>query len=314
MKERRILKVMTLVENRFVEELYAEEARPQRHSIKKVWFIAAIVALAVLLMGSAYVLLNMDDLRLRDDRYPTEEMEGEFAMISLQGFAGTPNYQAAQEWLDFKASYDPEGEIMQSLTYKEMVMPEEYLSYNCYTPEMTAKVDEICEKYGLNKQGPLVTGKTLKQFNKALGIEGILRDGAEAEVKLNPQYYYKTGTFMLHGEAKLTGENSPWNESIEYQFYSVMKTDFDAVFLNVGDIQTYDQWEYITWNGMQVLLAKSPNKALVFVDNGTAFITVNILNPRVEDAVGGEQMISWEALEAFADTFDFSFVPHPVAE
>lgn len=314
MKAKRILNVLTLVDNRYIEELYAAEVTPRRRSIKRVWLIAAIVAVTVFLMGSAYVLLKLDDLKLRDDRYTAAEMEGEFAMISLQGFTGTPNYQAAQEWLDFEASYDPDGEIMQSLSHEEMIMPEEYWSYNCYTPEMAAKVDEICEKYGLNKQGPIVTGQSLDQFYETLKIDGILRQKANAEVTIHPQYLYKTGTFMLSCETKLTGENSPWNYSIEYSLYSVMKTDFDDVFLNVGDIETYDQWEYTTWNGMQVLLAKSPDKALIFVDNGTAFITVNIMNPRVGDVVHGEQMMSWEALEAFADTFDFSFVPQPVSD
>ena len=314
MKEKRILNVLTLVDGQYIEQLFAEEAKPKRRPLKKVWLIAAIVALALFLMGSAYVLLNLDDLKLRDDRYTVEEMEGEFAMISLQGFMGTPNYQAAQEWMDFEATYDPDNEISQSLSNEEMIMPEEYWSYNCYTPEMAAKVDEICEKYGLNKQGALVTGTTLEQLYEALHIDGVLRENAEAEVKINPQYFYKTGTFMLSCETKLTGEDSLWDYNIEYQFYSVMKTDFDDVFLNVGDIETYDQWEFITWNGVQVLLARSPDKALVFADNGTAFITINIMNPRAGDVVNGEQMISWEALEAFADTFDFSYAPQPVSD
>ena len=116
---------------------------------------------------------------------------------------------------------------------------------------------------------------------------------------------------MLSGDTILLGENSPWNHSIQYGCYSVMKTDFDDVFLNVGDIETYRQWEYTTWNGMQALLALSSEKALVIADNGTAFITINILNPVIGDA---EQMMTKEALEAFADTFDFSFVPQPISD
>ena len=150
-----------------------------------------------------------------------------------------------------------------------------------------------------------------KQLYEAVGIEGILRENTKAEANINPGYFYKSGTFMLSGDTILLGENSPWNHSIQYGCYSVMKTDFDDVFLNVGDIETYRQWEYTTWNGMQALLALSSEKALVIADNGTAFITINILNPVIGDA---EQMMTKEALEAFADTFDFSFVPQPISD
>lgn len=314
MKAKRILNVLGYVDDRYIEEIFEQmEVKPRRRSVKRIWLIAAIMALMLLLVGCVAYVLSLNDLKLRDDRYTASEMESnKFDTVSLQGFMGTPSYQAAQEWLDFEASYDPDGEIMQSLSNEEMIMPDEYWSYNCYTPEMTAKVDEICEKYGLNKQGPIVTGQSLNQFYETIKIDSILRENAEAEAKINPQYLYKTGTFMLSCETKLIGENAPWNYSIEYSLYSVMKTDFDDVFLNVGDIETYDQWEYTTWNGMQVLLAKSAEKALVFVDNGSAFITINIRNPRVGDVVHGEQMMSWETLEAFADTFDFSFEPQPV--
>ena len=315
MKAKRILYALGNVDDGYITEMQEETSAAPRRSVKRIWLIAAIVAVMLILVGCVYVLMNLADLKLRDDRYTSLEMETDkFDTISLQGFMGTLNYQAAQEWLDFEASYDPHGEIMQSLSNEEMIMPDEYWSYNCYTPEMTAKVDEICEKYGLNKQGPAVTGQSLNQFFQTLKIDGVLRENIDAEVKIHPQYLYKTGTFMLSCDAKLTGEDSPWKYSIECQFYSVMKTDFDDVFLNVGDIEKYDQWEYTTWNGMQVLLARSPDKALVFVDNGTAFISVNIMNPRVGDVVYGEQLMPREALEAFADTFDFSFVPQPVSE
>lgn len=316
MKAKRILNVLGSVDDQYIAEMYEEQkAEPKRRPVKKVWLIAAIVAVMLLLVGCVAYVLSLNDLKLRDDRYTALEMESDkFNTVSLQGFMGTPSYQAAQEWLDFEASYDPDGEIRQSLSNEEMIMPDEYWSYNCYTPEMTAKVDEICEKYGLNKQGPIVTGQSLEQFYETLKIDGILRENVEAEVEISPQYLYKTGTFMLSCETKLTGEDSPWNYSIEYSLYSVMKTDFDDVFLNVGDIETYDQSEYTTWNGMQVLLARSSDKALVFVDNGTAFISINIKNPRGGDEVYGEQMMPWEALEAFADTFDFSFEPQPVGD
>lgn len=318
MKAKRILNVLGNVDDQYIEELYAqEEAKPSRRSVKKVWLIAAIIALMVFLMGSTVVLMNLDDLLMVEDIVidpdATEATEVR-NILSLQGFVGSKNYQAAKEWREFEEAYDPNGEILGSLSHEEAQMPEEYWSYNCYTPEMTAKVDEICEKYGLNKQGMAMIADSEENFYETLHIDRIIREDARAEVKISPEYFYKTGSFMLSCETKLTGENTPWIYAIEYQYRCVMKTDFDEVYLNIGDIESYDQWEYTTQDGTEVLLALSPDKALVIVDKAECFITMNILETRVGDILYGEQMMSREALEAFADTFDFSFVPQPVSD
>ena len=48
------------------------------------------------------------------------------------------------------------------------------------------------------------------------------------------------------------------------------------------------------------------------MDMERAFVTMNIQNPRVGDVLFGELTMTREALEAFADTFDFSYVPYQV--
>jgi len=318
MKAKRLLNVLTLLDSRYIAELYEEDALPRRRAFARVWLIAAIIAIMLVMVGCVAYMLSLQDLQLTDKPHfvgyepdSTEKTD----TISLQGFVGTPNYLAAKEWLEFRKSYDPDHTILSGLTHEEeMAVPEAYLSYGCYTEEMTAKVDEICGKYGLNKQGVMLKVYSLQQLYEAVGIEGILRENTKAEVNIDPTYFYKSGTFMLSGNTILLGENSPWHHTIEYQFYSVMKTDFDDVFLNVGDIEHYEQWEYTTWNGMQSLLAISSETALIIVDNGTAFISINILNPMIGDAEQGEQMMTGEALETFADTFDFSIAPQTISD
>lgn len=318
MKEKRILSVLGDVDDRYIEEMIAQnEEEIKHHSVKRVWLVGAIIALMVFLLGCAVVLMSLDDLLLNEDiavdPHATEVTEVR-DILSLQGFVGSNNYQAAKEWYEFLQTYDPDGKILRSLSNEETMMPEEYWSYNCYTPEMTAKVDEICEKYGLNKQGMAKLFDSEENFYQTLKIESIILKDAEAEVVIDPNYYYKTGSFMLSGETTLTGENRPWIYAIEYQLYCVVKTDFDEVYLNVGNIESYDQWEYTTLDGTKLLLALSPDQALVIVDKADYFVTMNILNPRVGDILYGEQMMSPEALEAFADTFDFTFRPQPVSD
>lgn len=292
-----------------------KDERLMRRKMKPL-VIAAIIALMILMMGCAIVALNLGDMKLaeenRTDGYSQQEKVEN--IVSLQGFVGSKNYQAAKEWYDFLQSYDPDYRILQSLSNAETMMPEEYWSYNCYTTEMAEKVDEICEKYGLQKQGMAKLFDSVEYFYGTLNISGLIHPDAEAEARIEPSYYYQTGSFMLDCEMKLTGSDSPWIYPIEFQMYCVMKRDFDDVYLNVGDIACYDQWEYTTKDGTEVLLAISPDKALMIVDKQEYFVTMNILNPRVGDILYGEQMMSRAAMECFADAFDYSFSPVPLTD
>lgn len=317
MKEKRILYALGNVRDQYIEEMIGTGGGASRRPAKRLWLVAAIIALMLLLVGCIAYVLSLNDLKLAES--PVQEADIPEAtevrdIISLQGFVGSANYQAAKEWYEFQQVYDPDGKILQSLSNKETMMPEEYWSYSAYTPEMTAKVDEICEKYGLNKQGMAVLAVSEKNFYQTLKIDRIVRENAAAEVTISPEYFYKTGSFLLSCDTTLTGEDAPWIYPIEYQYNCVMKTDFDDVFLNVGDIESFDQWTYTTADGTEVLLALGADKALVIVDMENAFVTMNILNPRVGDVIYGEQMMTREALEAFADIFDFSFSPQPVSQ
>ena len=302
-----------------------KDERNMRKKMKPM-VIAAIITLMVMLMGCAIVAMSLQDLKIGEHTYKEEAHIDDFGnyigetefvrdVISLQGIKDSPNQKAAQEWLDFIKEYDPDGEILKSVSHEdEKKIPEEYSSYNCYTKEMMDKVDEICNKYKLNKQGPSMEAHSEEEFYQTFGIERIIKKNAPAESVINPQYYYQSGTFMLSCETTLTGENVPWVYPLSYQFYCVMKTDFDDVTLNIGDTEDYEQWIYTTTDGVDVLLAISPDKALMLVDKEEYFISINILNPRVGDILYGELRISPEAMEQFADIFDFSFCPQALSD
>lgn len=312
MKEMRILKALGSIDERYIEELCDSKPEAKGHRRKRIWLAVAIVVLIACLVGCAVAyVLSLEELTLDKEAGEAQNTPWtqQQTVLSMQGFVGSPNYQAAREWYDFLQNYDPDGEILASLEKKDIAVPEEYLSYGCYTPEMTAKVDEICEKYGLCKQGYAVLVDTQAQFFEALDINRIVKEDAQAETNISPEYFYQTGSFMLDGKTKLIGENVPWAYPIEYQFYCVMKSDFDDVFLNVGNVQNYDQWEYVTKDGQTLLLATSPEKALLILDKPECFVTVNVLKTRQSDEV-----MSREAMQAFAETFDFSFAPQPISQ
>ena len=74
-----------------------------KRSPKRVWLIAAIIAAMVFLMGCAVVyILSLDQMILGTDY--VEDQPGVTeprTRLSLQGYVGSPSYQAAKEWYDF---------------------------------------------------------------------------------------------------------------------------------------------------------------------------------------------------------------------
>ena len=286
-------------------------ANTKQKAMPRIWLIAAIVALILSLVGCAVAyVLSLDNMVLGtdfiEDRTGVTEPK---TRLSLQGFVGSPSYQAAKEWYDFLQTYDPDNTISQSLSEENLLIPEEYREYNCYTPEMIAKVDEICQKYGLEKQGVAIIPTDAADFYEALQINHLIKVDAQAEVELSPQYFYKTGTFMLSCETKLTDASGLWPYPINYQYYCVMKTDLDDVYLSAVDTQTSDQWEYTTKDGVDLLLVIGETNSLLVADLENAFVTMNVLNAQAGDVLSGEQKMTRDVMMAFAETFDFSFNP-----
>ena len=139
-----------------------------------------------------------------------------------------------------------------------------------------------------------------------LGINNIIADGTVALVDFDGDaYYYGDGTFQVPVTSQLTWEGNPWPHPVNYTYRCVMKTAFDGVALNVGDLSQYDEWTYTVKDGTEVLLTLSQNKALIIADLPTHFVTVNILKP----SDGAPNPMDRKALEAIADTFRFDYMP-----
>lgn len=281
---------------------------------KKPFMFAAIIGLMVILMGSAVVAMKLQDLRISEYAPPASEnaaVSGDTSketqameLISLQGFADTPNYQAAEEWRKFAESYDPDGVLAVEADQKGFQAPDAYQGYLCYTQEMIDKIDEICEKYHLELLGKVNTAVNVQGTYDAVGIRSIISQNADAQADVWPGYYYSDGSFQVEGETGLNGE---WPYRASYQFRCVQKTSFDAVFLNVGDMSSYDQWVYTMKDGTQVLLASNGQKGLIIVDKEDCFVTVNVIGLITEETMFGGLPKERGFMEALAETFDFGF-------
>lgn len=120
---------------------------------KKMWLIAAAIALAAVLVGCAVVYaLRLQDMKVGELSFTlptyydedgnviyaydengnpiTQETMPPISLISLQG----ANMEAMTEWVAFKESYDPDGAIAIAAGESAWELPENYhFTYRCYS-------------------------------------------------------------------------------------------------------------------------------------------------------------------------------------
>jgi len=291
-----------------------QAGKARRLPVRRVVLVAAVLALAALLVGCTVVyLLRLKDLKMgetvREDAMGTTEV---YQMLSMQGVAGTPGYQAGREWHAWLEQYDTDGAVRNSQEAYSEDFGEEYWAYDLYSREMKDKLDEICEAYGLELLGPAHTDTDISHTYQALGISGIFRQDAPVRTGGLGHYYFENGAFKVEGEVTLTGEDSPWTEPVMMCFYCNRKDAFGELYDTVGPVGTYEEWNYTTADGVDVLLVLDKKHATMMVDKGEYFFTVGM------DASAGNVLEGWrtmdkKTLEAFAEVFDFTISPHRVS-
>lgn len=271
---------------------------------RRVLLIAAIIAILLLLVGCVAVMLGLNELVIGSFFYKGlngETKSGDF--ISMQGYIDSDNYKAAQEWKQYLAHYDPDGSLLKEAEEIEFIPPIDYMAYLCYTPDMVKQIDDICSKYHLELLGPTYGPTHLTNVSTEilapLGIDSITAPCAGSDINLENGYYYRDGSFDLEGNLVLSDSDNLLTGGIDFQYRCVMKTSFDGVALNIGESESYDQWNYFASDGTEVLLALSDNKALIIADKENFFITINILTQHMTRA----------GLETAADAFLFNYSP-----
>ena len=307
-----IMKGLNGIKDGFVMD--AQDFRQGKRSVrhiphKKLWLIAAIIALALLLVGCTVVyVLRLQDLAFGQD---TQEVLGsgveDRTLLSLQGVKGTPGYQATKEWHEWLKTYDPDDRIYHSQEAFSEDFGDDYYAYNLYTREMKDKLDEICEKYQLNLLGKMYVDPDEAAACKALGIQGILRSDARAQTNFGSVRYYADGSFTVEG--KMTMETQVWPYEEIVTFSCCRKDSFSNLYGSVGPEGTYEEWTYTTTQGVDVLLVLEQRNAMnqqifLMADRGEYVFTFHAL----------EYDREWtrDALEAYAEAFDFTVQPQQV--
>ena len=299
MNEKNLLIGLSYIDRKYIEE--AEEASfPVRRPLKKPILIAALIALMLFLMGCAWIVMGLQHMTIETPPF-TDYWGEERSIISLQGFEGSKNYKAFQEWQTFLNSYDQDRSILNASNDFYLECPEAYYSYGCYSWEMVDKVAEICEKYSLEPLGKNWVYRQAQHLFEAVGIKTVFSGTATTEDSPFSGYCYNDGTFAMEGNITLTGQ---WNYTVGYSLRSVQKTSFDGVYSSVGDLDTYDQWEYTMKDGTAVLLALQ-DEGRIIVDKEDCFVVVTAFG--TPEDVFAPIPHDRAFVEVFCEAFDFSY-------
>ena len=223
-----------------------------------------------------------------DPYAPPQYAQG--TMITLAGYYDSAEAKAASEWQEFLDGYDQDHEILYAAD-KTWVSPEGFEEYFVYSDEMVEKLQEIIDKYDL---------KLHRNFEAVYQNEGV-----EAKLgykfwddrcELLSCYTYADGAFQIDADYHATGDRT-----YGYQLRRNVKGVFDEVCLNIGFVDDYEEWSYVTKDGAEVLLALSRYKGLVFGDYDSCCIAINVLD-------GTEGGLTKEDLEMIADSHHVSLM------
>lgn len=280
--------------------------------------IAAVLCMLLLAGCAAYAYVqSLESLKLADLEATDWIAEG--AAISPQGPADSPCNLAWNEYYEFAMGYDPDGTIRSTIedVHNAPGIPSPYTEYACYTQEMMEKLDEIAAKYSLTLLGEFIYVNEFDELYEAAGIETIFQANILFNTDMDWSYHRGEGTFKIIAWGKLLGLEPQWPHRFTY-FYLRNKTDsfHKSEFLPIGDIESYEQWDYTTEEGQELLLAVSDNYALIITETEESYITIQLIN----DVDGGTQFglldvdnpapepFNKKAIEAIAEIFDFSQV------
>lgn len=324
---------MNYVSDQYVKEAETvtkfERVRSIR-SLRRPALAAALIAVMLLLAGCgvAYAvsyLLSIQELKVgqRQETYDVFSDNGlqylgkETAtndVLTLAGIQGTPGYQAAKEWFDFKQSYDPDHTLYWELDKANAlkVFSSAYGGYGLYTQEMKDALDEIAGKYGLKLRGSRVSFKTSTLLFKALGMENILTSGSQAQMKIIQADYFENGNLDVMFDIQIPGE-----EGTENTWVVLYYRPKDCLIADTAEIDSaadWKEWNYTTASGKNVLILRSPSSCLAWIlcdmTDCTASLRIEARHEYLSDTgIDHVEEMTDRQLELLADAVNFSIEP-----
>ena len=295
MKSMDLLETIGSIRDKYILEAHSQNiVQKKRIPSKRLFLIAAIIALMLLLVGCVAYILGLKDMYVGEYTHDagfagTQNSD----MISLQGYAGSPEYLAAKEWNEYLLSYDEDKSIIGEISNNPTNLDSKYTEYQVYTQEMCDKLEEISQKYDLKLHSVL---NTIDQAELDYRVGG---EFTSDNLSRGWAYIYEDGTFQFDGDVYLN------NTQVLFQLRRSVKGTLDEVVLTIGNIEHYQESQYQTASGEPVMLAVGPTKGLIIADFENCFITVNVLGSYGID-------ITEEHLKYIADSIDYSVLKNVI--
>lgn len=292
-----------------------EAPRRGKLTAKKLLLIAAVIALLTCLLGCAIAILRLQDQKIAEDSYtryydenwqeiePTEVTRD---VVAIRGVKDSPNYLATMEWYEFEKNYPSILEfdfVDQSLENYQVY---EWI-YGCYSQEMADKVDEIAQKYDLQL---LSHDTTVQRWQteilfEALGIENVCHEEKTSKLTDGSGNFYAEGNFQYSFEFKLPKEEGVWPHWV----WATMCYSKDGYFHPITmtmDMESYEQWDYTTADGVDVLIAQRKNGAILIAQVDDGLIWVNLDTSTGRDA---SKVPTRQDMQRMAEVIDFTIAP-----
>lgn len=308
----------------YISRKYIEEAETETvsggagkaHRIRRPFLLAAVIALALLLVGCAAVyVLKMEhvkissgtdqrDYSLVDGVYVKDPHTVDTTTLSMAGLKGSNAYKACA---DFYA-YETELRANKS----------ESGDWTGYSDALNAKAQELAEQYGLKPEGQALTFRTLRSMCDALSVERFVRDSQDVSIDIDQGFCRDNGNFFV-----LLRFAFPEDQGYEVTYtsgalYWNRQDTFSSDYITLEDRGDWVERNYTTSAGNTVLILTSPSqeRGYIICDRGEALMTVWLdVNPEFlsEDAgvVSAEYLHMTDAqLDMVADALDFAIQPN----
>ncbi len=325
MKEKRLLYAIGWVKDSYIEEMNQPGKRAKRVPSRKLWLIAAILALMLLLVGCAAVFLWMQERSIGQVTYTQrfdaqghyiEPTEKTMDTVTLFGSSGSDMQKALAEWLEFKENYPDFSELNLTDEDAEKIPERYHYTYGCYTVEMVNALEEIAAKYNLTL---LDTEIHIQRYQyetalEGLGLTSLLRPEGGVTMENGQGFVRPPQNFYMEFLADMPEQDTPWAKDIHIEYSYAQAGYFTDIGATTLDLTEYEQWKYTSADGTPLLLAlnqKGQGIILAEREDSVIYLLVNsnFWGPNFPDP---EDVIDWTGLEKLADAFDYSIQPQPV--
>ena len=231
-------------------------------------------------------------------------------VISLQGWRGSPEYLANQEWQSFYDDYVLNhyygDEVPNPALKTDPWYDEHSRIYIAYTPRLKEKVMELCEKYSLKPLDNCEDCMGAESLYRYLGTDEVLNlesfAGQEFQLEAAEYLGYDAGTFQL--QFSFFPDGNPMSDSfVDLKLNRAAKGYFRTGYALFPESQDLDEWEYTNCFGDSVCLMLAGNYGLILCDSDYAFISLQADFSFMENSSG--EVISRGMLESVADLVNF---------